>query len=109
MEAEAYSISISAYDMQNNKVEFLQRVNQSKVILERIFQSPNGKYLALNLFSEESGNPFVYVIDLETQHSYQINNAYVQYWNEEKLMIDAAQDEYRTLQPIEIQDLKPIE
>lgn len=109
MEAEAYSISLWANDMQNNKVVFIQRVNQSKVILDRVFQSPNSKYLALNLFSEESGNPFVYVIDLEKQHSYQINNAYVQYWNEEKLMIDAAQDGYRTLQPIEIQDLKPIE
>ena len=109
MEVEDYSISLWAYDIQRNKIEFLQRVNQSKVIVERIVQSPNGKYLAANLFSEVSGQSFVYVVDLVQQSSYQIDNASIQYWDGETLMVDAAQDEYRLLKPIEIQHLKPNE
>ncbi|SOC22551.1 hypothetical protein SAMN05880501_11447 [Ureibacillus xyleni] len=107
MGEETSGVSIWSYDIQREKLEFLLRINQPKVLLESMIQSPNGKYLALNLFPDSSETPFVYVVDLE-QQTFEIANAYIQYWNGETMMVDTVHDQYRTLQPVDIQNLEPI-
>ncbi|RUL50886.1 hypothetical protein [Lysinibacillus antri] len=110
-EESIFGVSIWVYDMRNNELTFLKRMEQiqddSNLVLESMLVSTDQNYIALNIFSESNLIPSVYILDLTNlQNEFYLDQSYATYWRGEELIYESINPLFTTLQSIKVNDSK---
>lgn len=87
---QKFGVTLWSYDIQSRQFTFLDRIDKIEshqdIVLEGMTLSPDGKYLAVDLFSEATFTPYLSITNLEKQDdSYGLKQSHSLFWRGNRL------------------------
>lgn len=97
-----FGVSLWSYDIRNHKLSFLEYVDKIQshqdIVLEGMLLSPDQKYLAVDLFSEATFTPYLFIFNLENgEDFYLLEQSHSVFWKGNRLYYERSNNGITTL------------